>query len=238
MGGRAGGCRPGRCAPAKARARSGAGAGGRLAGRRDRDRQARNGAGRELAGGPGRTGRAAGCQAGHLPWCQASLDPRASARPSTASARPARWRTERRRRRCRSGAYRPADLRSSRSRWRANSSITYGCMVHRVISGSRGLAVRGSAGHRRVARIRGPETVMARPVICWRGFPARASALARTMSGSRGPGGRASRQARSRRALGLSARICFTLVSSVRHRVRVAADAEPATGGVWLCGGR
>jgi hypothetical protein len=46
------------------------------------------------------------------------------------------------------------------------------------------------------------------------GLPARASALARTMSGSRGPGGRASRRARSRRALGLWMWTCLTVISS------------------------
>jgi hypothetical protein len=61
----------------------------------------------------------------------------------------------------------------------------------------------------------GRGTVTARPVTCWRGLPARASALARTTSGSRGSGGRASRQERWRRALGFWIRIRFTVISSV-----------------------
>ena len=60
----------------------------------------------------------------------------------------------------------------------------------------------------------GRGTATAWLVTCWRGWRARASALARTTSGSRGSGGRVSRQERSRRALGLWIRICFTVISS------------------------
>ena len=55
-------------------------------------------------------------------------------------------------------------------------------------------------------RVHGPHVV--------RGRRARASALARTTSGSRGSGGSASLQERSRRALGFWIRIRFTVISS------------------------
>src|SRR5580693_7662929 len=73
------------------------------------------------------------------------------------------------------------------------------------VTGPDGLNSPASAG-------RGTATVWL--VTRWRGWRARASALARTTSGSRGSGGRASRQERSRRALGLWIRICFTVISS------------------------
>jgi hypothetical protein len=59
------------------------------------------------------------------------------------------------------------------------------------------------------------------------GLAARASALARTTSGSRGSGGRASRQGRSRRALGLWIRMRFTVISSPGRHVRGLVDEEP-----------
>ena len=74
----------------------------------------------------------------------------------------------------------------------------------------------------------------ARPVICRRGLAARASALARTMSGSRGPGGRTSRQGRPRRPLCLSARICFIVISLADLPCGVAVDAEPDVAGLAL----
>jgi hypothetical protein len=65
-----------------------------------------------------------------LARCHASPDPRASARPIPASARPARRLAGRPcgRRRDLSWPYRSAHLRSSCRRWRASSSISYGCM--------------------------------------------------------------------------------------------------------------
>ena len=74
----------------------------------------------------------------------------------------------------------------------------------------------------------------ARPVICRRGLAARARALARTMSGSRGPGGRTSRQGRPRRPLCLSARICFIVISLADLPCGVAVDAEPDVAGLAL----
>src|ERR1700733_14492817 len=64
-------------------------------------------------------------------------------RPIATSAHPARCLTGRRRRRGASGPYRGADLRSSRSCWRASSSIRYGYIVFtlaRTTSGTRGRA--------------------------------------------------------------------------------------------------
>jgi hypothetical protein len=72
--------------------------------------------------------------------------------------------------------------------------------------------------------------------------PARASALARTTSGSRGSGGRASCQGRSCRALGRWIRICCTvshlpvLVSPVSHPSRGANGGQPGPGGPALLG--
>jgi len=58
--------------------------------------------------------------------------------------------------------------------------------------------------------------------------PARASALARTTSGSRGSGGSASCQGRSRRTLGRWIRICFTsLISSASHPSRRDEGGQP-----------
>jgi hypothetical protein len=65
--------------------------------------------------------RRAGCQASSAPW--------ASVRPIATSAHPARCLTERQRRQGTWGPCRRADLRSSLSRWRASSSIMYGCIV-------------------------------------------------------------------------------------------------------------
>ena len=74
-------------------------------------------------------------------------------------------------------------------------------------------------------------TGTARPGTCRRGWPERASALARTISGSRGSGGRASRQGRSRRALGLWIRVCFTVISLASRHVRARRLGVPAVFG-------
>ena len=72
--------------------------------------------------------------------------------------------------------------------------------------------------------------------------PARASALARTTSGSRGSGGRASCQGRSCRALGRWIRICCTvshlpvLISPVSHPSRGGNGGQPGPGGPALLG--
>jgi len=54
------------------------------------------------------------------------------------------------------------------------------------------------------------------------------------MSGSRGPGGRTSRQGRPRRPLCLSARICFIVISLAGLPCGVAVDAEPDVAGLAL----
>ena len=73
--------------------------------------------------------------------------------------------------------------------------------------------MRGTAGHLQPAHICELGTTTAPRVTCRRGFPLRSSALARTTSGSRGSGGRASCQSRSCRALGLRTWIRFTATS-------------------------
>ena len=82
--------------------------------------------------------------------------------------------------------------------------------------------------YRQPARIRGRRVrdSTARH-LCRRGLPARASALARTTSGSRGSGGRASPQSRSRRALGLWIRMLFTVISSASRHVRARLTSGP-----------
>ena len=109
------------------------------------------GAGRRPGEVPGRAGSLLAPSRGQLARCHASPDPRASARPIPASARPARrlagW--SRRRRRDLSWPYRSAHLRSSCSRWRASSSLTDGacaCRSPLVISVAAGLL----CGHGRV----------------------------------------------------------------------------------------
>ena len=93
-------------------------------------------------------------------------------------------------------------------------------------------------------RVHGPHVV--------RGRPARASVLARTISGSRGSGGSASPQERSRRALGFWIRIRFTVISSamsgpgrggggpalLADRSRGRYDPAPPWGVTrrWACG--
>jgi hypothetical protein len=164
------------------------------------------------------------------------------ARPILASARPTLRRAGRRRRDPR-GAYRSPALRSSRSRWRSSSSIMYGCMVPHVapaqpVTSMRpgaGLGTRSAPGRPSMTEpdgvnplaSAGRETVTARPVTCRRGLPARASALAPTTSGSRGSGGRASPQGRSRRALGLWTRMRFTVTSSPGRHAQGLVDDEP-----------
>jgi hypothetical protein len=88
------------------------------------------------------------------------------------------------------------------------------------------------------------------PHVVW-GRRARASALARTTSGSRGSGGSASVQERSRRALGFWIRIRFTVISSamsgpaagrgpalLADRSRGRYDPAPPWGVTrrWACG--
>jgi hypothetical protein len=68
-------------------------------------------------------------------------------------------------------------------------------------------------------------------VTCSRRPAARLSALARTTSGSRGPGGRASSQGRSRRALGRCIRMRFTVISSADRHLWAPVGGEP--GCVW-----
>jgi len=116
------------------------------------------------------------------PGCQASPEPWARARPISMSTHAARCLTRpcRRRRSCRGGVNRRGDLHSCCSRWRMSSSVTYGCTDMAATTGHLPTGVR-----------------------------ARASALTRTTSGSRGSGGRSSAQGCSRRARGLWVRIRF-----------------------------
>jgi hypothetical protein len=127
-------------------------------------------------------------------WCQASPDPWASVRPIATSAHPARCLTERRPRRRRAtwGPSPSADLRSSLSRWPASSSIMYGCIVSPIECGCCGMS--RSAGNGR-APWPGPHL----------GLAGRAE---------RSPG-----QGCSRRILGLSMRMRFTVISSVSRHV-------------------
>jgi hypothetical protein len=100
------------------------------------------------------------------------------------------------------GPYCRAARRRSSPRWRANSGSRYEYIdmaFHLVIHGFRQPAA--SAGREEGDCLAGVPPARS---------PARASALARTTSGSRGSGGRASCQGRSRRALGRWIRICCT----------------------------
>ena len=127
----------------------------------------------------------------HALWrgCEASAQPWTTrARPISMSAHPARCLTEP----CcrwnrRDGVRRRADLCSSCSRWRMRSAVTYRCMTMVLTTGHFAAGVR-----------------------------ARASALARTTSGSRGSGARASYSGRSRRACGFWIRIRFTVCHLLR----------------------
>ena len=132
--------------------------------------------------------------------CQASPDPRASVRPIATSAHPAWCLTGRRpRRRGTWGPCRRADLRSSVSFWRASEF-----------------------GHVRVHRVHLLSAVAADEPVSRE----RASALARTASGSRGSGGRSSGRGCSRRILGLSMRMRFTVISLVSRHVWGSVNQE------------
>jgi hypothetical protein len=65
---------------------------------------------------------------------------------------------------------------------------------------------------------------------------ARASALTRTTSGSRGSGGRTSRQRGSRGTLGRWIRIRFTVCHLLSRSLQGRADGEPARLGDWFFG--
>ena len=131
------------------------------------------------------------------PGCQASPEPWARARPISMSTHAARCLTRpcRRRRSCRGGVNRRGDLHSCCSRWRMSSSVTYGSTD-----------IAATTGHLAT------------------GMRARASALTRTTSGSRGSGGRSSAQGCSRRAprlVGTDSLHCLSSPRPVSARARL-----------------
>jgi len=83
------------------------------------------------------------------------------------------------------------------------------------------------AGRTRSARSPHRPGLTSRPVTC-RWVAARASALTRATSGSRGSGGRTSRQKGSRGTLGRSIRIRLTVCHLLGRSLRGRADGEPA----------
>ena len=131
------------------------------------------------------------------------------------------------------GPYCRAARRRSSSRWRAIAGSRYECI-------DLGLSP-GDLWVPSARRVGGPGEGDCLAVLPTRS-PARASALARTTSGSRGSGGRASCQGRSCRALGRWIRICCTvshlpvLISPVSHPSRGANGGQPGPGGPALLG--
>jgi hypothetical protein len=117
------------------------------------------------------------------------------------------------------GPYCRAARRRSSSRWRAIAGSRYECI-------DLGLSPGDLWGFRQPAVSAGQGEGDCLAVLPLARSPARASALARTTSGSRGSGGRASCQGRSCRALGRWIRICCTvshlpvLISPVSHPSR------------------
>ena len=101
------------------------------------------------------------------------------------------------------GPYGHAARRRPSSRWRVIAGSRYEC-----IDVAPHLMIYGVPPARRVG---GPEECDCLPALPPVRLPARASALARTTSGSRGSGGRTSCHGRSRRALGRWIRICCTV---------------------------
>lgn len=148
--------------------------------------------------GPAETGLSLARCRRRVAGCQASTEPWARVRPISISTHPVRRLRQppRRRRNRGAGVHRRTDLRSSCSRWRMSSSIKYGFMDIVL-----------TIGHLPAGRAR-----------------ARASALARTMAGSRGSGGRTSRPGRWRRDGGLWIRIRFT----VGHLLSRSCPSRPS----------
>ena len=104
-------------------------------------------------------------------------------------------------------------------------------------SGSCGLAPHGTAGHRHPLGSARRETVTARPVTSRRDLRPRASALARTTSGSRASRGRTSRPGCSHQAFGLSTRIA-SLSSPRPTAISGPGNEGPDRGGDWFFEGR
>ncbi len=133
------------------------------------------------------------------------------------------------------GPYSRAARRRSSSRWRAIAGSRYECI-------DLGLSPGDLWGFRQPAVSAGLGEGDCLAVLPLARSPVRASALARTTSGSRGSGGRASCQGRSCRALGRWIRICCTvshlpvLISPVSHPSRGANGGEPGPGGPALLG--
>jgi len=133
------------------------------------------------------------------------------------------------------GPYCRAARRRSSSRWRAIAGSRY----ERI---DLGLSPGDLWGFRQPAVSAGLGEGDCLAVLPLARSPVRASALARTTSGSRGSGGRTSCQGRSCRALGRWIRICCTvshlpvLISPVSHPSRGANGGQPGPGGPALLG--